>query len=684
MKTRHFIISMLFSLFIQPVFSHPFFQWLITDGLKPKQSIYLSGNRKNGQAIIMYSIFDKKKIDYCYMGGVKNGLPNGEGAEYFKFSTVGFNKDSIKKGNFGANGYFLEIKGTYTDGKVCGNIEVVFNSSGNSNNSQKIALDKAIGVFGQINEDNQVLEIYFSEILGVKNYYKGKGISKDEIYRVAEQFARSGVSTISLNGNLEGVFKRGSTEQFDGVCDKNLLQMEGIKTYQSGTEQITCYIKNYDAFPVRIVSSYGARFFALTDAEEKELKRISITSDTISDKNLFISLENARNTILKQDFMDSRTLTANYKVYEHSSEFDVLLKFSEGKISMKVVSNKKLINPIIAWKRNLIVPLDSKFKTQFEDGYYFWWDSVHHSGNSLTNEHSWKLYDSIHLPFPIGYFGMKFEVVFTNSKYNVELPFVLISETGRNEIKRLGSEANKAYQLAKKDKEAKEKMLQEQKLIAEQKKKDELKKQQEEKEKVNQAYWKNLGGYHPINQSNSSEFEHFIGESFGGGLIFHLWKDDKGVEHGLVVSRWEEEFCIWSNVSKTAVGNIARSEFDGMGNSKAIVKQLGHKNSAALYCLNYSYNPFGSTENYTDWYLPAIGELKLLMEVGIAKLNHSLDNKMYSDNDIRYLSSTEISNTDYYEAYYYDKSTSYTVNGGVKWNVCADYNKRRVRPIRRF
>lgn len=462
MKTQRIIISMLFCLFIQPVFSHPFFQWLNIDGEKPRQVVSISGSKKNGLVIMMYSLFDKKKIDYCYLGWVKNGKPNGTGREFFKFSAVGFDKDSIKQLNFSANGYYLEIKGTYTDGKVGGNIEVIFNSSGNGNNSKNLALDKVIGVFGKSNEDKQVLEVYFKEMAGVKNYYKGKGISKDEIYRIAEQFARSGVSMISFNTNIVGVFKNSQNEQFDGICDKNLLQMEGIKSYHSGTDHITSYIRKYDAFPVRIVNSNGARFFSLTDAMEKELKRILIDVDTITDENLFISLENARNTILKQDFMDSRTLTGDYKVFKRTSEYDILLRFNDGKLGMKVVSNKKLVDPIISWKSNLIVPLDAKLKNQFDDGHYYWWDSVHPIGNSLTNEYSWKFFDSIQRPFPIGYFGMKFDVAIANSKNNVEIPVVFISEADRNEIKRLGSEANTAYQKIQKEKEAKEKALKEQ------------------------------------------------------------------------------------------------------------------------------------------------------------------------------------------------------------------------------
>lgn len=486
MKTQHLIMTLLFSMLFQTAFSHTIIQWLNTKGQKPRQIICLSGNKKNGRVIMTYSLLDAKKIDYCYFGEVKNGKPNGQGQEFFKFSTVGFNKDSIKLQNFGANGYYLEVKGTYVDGNVSGRVEVVFNTSGNKNTSQNMTLEKAIGVFDPTNEDNQVFEIYFNEIAGLKRHYIGAGISKDEICRIAERFANFGTSTISFDRNLEGVFKSGPNEKFEGICDKNLLFMEGIKSYQFGTDQITCYIKKYDVFPVRMVNSNGERFFVLTDAEEKELKRVMIDTDTITDKNLFISLENARNTLLKQDFMDSRTLTSDYRVFKHTSEYDVLLKFCDGKLGMKVVSNKKLVNPIISWKRNLIVPLDSKFKNQFNDGHYYWWDSVHSIGTSFTNEQSWKFFDSIHRPFPIGYFGMKFEVGFANNKYDVEIPFVLISETARNEIKRLGLEANRTYQQIQKEKEAKEKAFKEQQeadRLALRKKEEERKKNEEERKR---------------------------------------------------------------------------------------------------------------------------------------------------------------------------------------------------------
>ena len=37
--------------------------------------------------------------------------------------------------------------------------------------------------------------------------------------------------------------------------------------------------------------------------------------------------------------------------------------------------------------------------------------------------------------------------------------------------------------------------------------------------------------------ATGGNFTHYIGEAFGGGVIFHLWKDNAGVEHGLVVDK---------------------------------------------------------------------------------------------------------------------------------------------------
>lgn len=110
--------------------------------------------------------------------------------------------------------------------------------------------------------------------------------------------------------------------------------------------------------------------------------------------------------------------------------------------------------------------------------------------------------------------------------------------------------------------------------------------------------------------SGGGGFTHYIGEEFGGGVIFHLWKDTQGVEHGLIVDKTDLSTSqVWSNVSQTLIGPSAQSSWDGLSNSNAIVSQIGHTTSAAALCLN------STNGGQSDWYLPSIDELSLLWNI---------------------------------------------------------------------
>ncbi len=101
-----------------------------------------------------------------------------------------------------------------------------------------------------------------------------------------------------------------------------------------------------------------------------------------------------------------------------------------------------------------------------------------------------------------------------------------------------------------------------------------------------------------------SGFVHYVGESFGGGVVFHVYKDASGVEHGLIVAREELGPIHWSNVTN---GNVfSESSHNGLNNSNIIVSQGGHTSSAAKACLDLV------SGGQSDWYLPAIDELLLL------------------------------------------------------------------------
>ena len=113
----------------------------------------------------------------------------------------------------------------------------------------------------------------------------------------------------------------------------------------------------------------------------------------------------------------------------------------------------------------------------------------------------------------------------------------------------------------------------------------------------------------PQGPSGSSGYSHYIGEKFGGGVIFHLWKDSLGVEHGLVVAiNNQSASSVWSNINSALIGTNAQSSWDGLSNCNAIIGQPGHTNSAAQLCLNLV------SGNQNDWYLPSIDELSLLWQ----------------------------------------------------------------------
>ncbi len=172
---------------------------------------------------------------------------------------------------------------------------------------------------------------------------------------------------------------------------------------------------------------------------------------------------------------------------------------------------------------------------------------------------------------------------------------------------------------------------------------------------------------------SGGNFTHYIGEQFGGGIIFHLWKDAQGAEHGLIVDKTDLSTSqVWSNIQTTLIGASAQSSWDGLSNSNAIVGQAGHTSSAAALCLNSTNN------GQIDWYLPSILELNMLW------------NKYYTvTRSISQIAgATQLGNN----AYYWSSSESYTANNAWTFYVGgygtgASYSKNGtcfVRAVRAF
>ena len=116
--------------------------------------------------------------------------------------------------------------------------------------------------------------------------------------------------------------------------------------------------------------------------------------------------------------------------------------------------------------------------------------------------------------------------------------------------------------------------------------------------------------YNGTRYKNLSAKNHYVGEFFQGGVIFHLWNDSTG-EHGLIVSPIILDSAgQWSNMNIDASG--AKSSWDGYSNTQAILNQNGHTNSFAKICSDYAGGGF------TDWYLPSFTEANLLRDAQFA------------------------------------------------------------------
>jgi hypothetical protein len=176
-------------------------------------------------------------------------------------------------------------------------------------------------------------------------------------------------------------------------------------------------------------------------------------------------------------------------------------------------------------------------------------------------------------------------------------------------------------------------------------------------------------------------FTHFIGEEFGGGVIYHLWKDDAGVEHGLILDLVDLSTSqVWSNITD-AIGITAQTG-DGLSNSIAIVSQAGHTNSAAALCLN------STNGGQTDWFLPSHQELQPLKDNWLIVNNSLLQiagatTLPLISSGIFYWASTE---------YNYSNllAWNFKLEGGMLYGGRVDYTEidkntpARVRAIRTF
>lgn len=178
---------------------------------------------------------------------------------------------------------------------------------------------------------------------------------------------------------------------------------------------------------------------------------------------------------------------------------------------------------------------------------------------------------------------------------------------------------------------------------------------------------------------SSTSSSHYIGELYGGGVVF--WIDHTG-EHGLIASLddLDEGAGVQWGLYNIDVPNC-ESMTDGYSNTQSIIDAGATTGTAAVLCDNYTGG------GYTDWYLPSNRELFLLASQDIL-IDQILDNdgdpntngfsqEYFEPTFGRYWSSTENEDNDKYYSW------THNFYGGVNGYSPKNSNSR-VRAVRSF
>ena len=108
--------------------------------------------------------------------------------------------------------------------------------------------------------------------------------------------------------------------------------------------------------------------------------------------------------------------------------------------------------------------------------------------------------------------------------------------------------------------------------------------------------------------------KHYIGERFGGGIVFYIYDDGK---HGLIASKQDQNHgVVWYNGLTRHVGKLEDGLGLGKENTQFILNKLIVDDAqgifAARICAEYRVTEGGNI--YKDWYLPSKFELDLLYQ----------------------------------------------------------------------
>jgi hypothetical protein len=166
---------------------------------------------------------------------------------------------------------------------------------------------------------------------------------------------------------------------------------------------------------------------------------------------------------------------------------------------------------------------------------------------------------------------------------------------------------------------------------------------------------------------------HYLGEEFGGGVIFHLYRDSSGVEHGLIVAPNDISISTsWDSTASCLAGTCvnvryAESTWNGAANTAAIVNDVSSPFTAASQCDNYSSGGF------SDWYMPSLQELNMIWN-NLFDVNRTMES-MPGAETMRfavYWSSTEIDSIGAWMFSFMTGQSSY-------WDKIETYHLRAIR-----
>ncbi len=174
-----------------------------------------------------------------------------------------------------------------------------------------------------------------------------------------------------------------------------------------------------------------------------------------------------------------------------------------------------------------------------------------------------------------------------------------------------------------------------------------------------------------IYQNGTSFGQHYIGELYGGGIVFYIY--DNG-QHGLIASLNDLDGSSgvqWYNGSEITTN--AESTWDGATNTTTIVSVQGVGTYAAQLCDDYTGG------GQSDWYLPAVWEFQILFN------NAFVISKILENDGDSTTNGLQFKNGRYWSSNEVGFSTAYNFIVSInKVEAAMKFSQYKVRAIRAF